>query len=479
MRFHKVDTSTEKLMLIGMITSDRFMKRIRPIYDPDYLDVGAVKTVAEWVVNYYDKYEKAPQRAIEDIFKRSSRRLGQAEAEWIEDFLTLLNAEYEETGINEDYLFDQVVGYFKRQKLRKSAERVIDLVSAGKEDQAEDVWHESMVIPGSGDLGVDPFDPSYITHALDKEEHRVTLTLGIKSIDDMVGSAKSGWLVLFLAPMKRGKTWMMSHMAIRSVVKGLNTVFISLETEAEDGAERLWMNIGSLTKEKEELRFPYFTNPRTEEVEYELVKRPQLSLKNILASVKTFRKVARGRLRLKSFPMGSAGIKEIKNYLNLLEVYEGFQPHVIIVDYLGAMKMPRLFGDGDTAYNRNSILLKALAQEKQAIVYSGHQATRDTLKKWSINPEDTSQDIRIFANVDMMFGLNQTTDEMDEGIIRVNVLGHRHRRFTRNKEAKILQQLGAGQVVLDDRLVDKPTVKKGNLYGGEGKRNQSSSQLDK
>ena len=40
--------------------------------------------------------------------------------------------------------------------------------------------------------------------------------------------------------------------------------------------------------------------------------------------------------------------------------------------------------------------------------------------------------------------------------MRINVLGHRHRKFTRRKQAKVLQQFSAGQFVLDDRIIDMP-----------------------
>jgi len=472
MRVTKVDVSVEKLLLTGMITSDTFLKKVLPLFDYDYLDLSPVKIVAKWVLDYYQKYEKAPKAHIQDMFRDKEERLGEDDSKWIADFLSSLSGDYEKKGINEEYLFDQVVRYFKRQKLEKSAKRVLDALDAGKDDRAEQVWMDSMIMPAVDDLGIDPFDPATIKGLWKKQDIRATMTLGIPSLDRMTGPSKSGWLVVFMGPMKRGKTWALVHVAARALTKGLNVVFISLESEDFDNAMRFWMNVGTLASDEDTITIPRFVNKDKDDIviqkEYEM---PRATRKNVLDMVKKFSRAAgAARLRVKGFPMGYGGIEEIKNYLNLLEIYEGFWPHVIVVDYIGNMKRPKGVKEEDK-WDTNSMNLKALGQERKVIMYSGHQGTREALEILTMSPIHASRDIRVLANVDVLYGLNQTDQEMKRNVMRWNVLEHRHHKFTRLMQAKVLQQFEIGQVVLDSMLIEAPKGKqrkgKDDLKGEE------------
>lgn len=454
MRFKTFDSSFEKRMLVGMIMSDTFIKKVKPVFDLDYLDLSAVKKVSEWVLDYYGAYGRAPKAVIQDIFSDKVRTLKEEDVEWIEGFLSKLSEDYEKEGFNESYLFDETTKYFRRQRMLRSAKGVQDLIERGKDEQAQQLWTDSMLLPDDSDLGVDPFNEEDVQRMYEKEQVRASMGIGVESIDEMVGPVKAGWLAVFLGPMKRGKTFALIHVAVKAMFKGYNVVFISLETEDFDNSMRMWMNLGSFSSDGRLVRYPYYTDKKKMLIDYREIERPQPTLQEVLSLVRRMRKSGMGNLRVKTYPMGVAGIKEIKAYLDLLEVVKGYSPHVIVVDYIGAMSSPtRLIGN-DSEYNYNSRMLKALAKERQAVVFSGHQATRDSLEKWSLKAGDTSQEIRLFANIDVMYGLNQTDSEMDKGVMRMNVIGHRHQKFTRNKQGHLLQAFAAGQFVLDDTLID-------------------------
>lgn len=467
-RFTRPDVDIEEQLLIGLITSDNFIKKILPVFEYDYLDMPTVAKMAKEIFKYHEAFGKAPGLHVQDIFDGMRKRLSEEEADWIRRFLVKLDSRAEKSGgFNEDYLFRNCLKYFGRQKLRKSAERVLDLLDNDRQDQAERVWLDSMSIPEAEGLGIDPFDPEIVKKIFERQEEGLQMSLGISSIDRMVGPVKSGWLVVFLGPEKRGKTWSLVHVAMRALFGGCNVVFISLEAADEkdmDSAMRFWKSMGSLSNRGPELDFPYFVDG--DEVGYDRKKRPELKRKKVLENVKIFRRAISARFRLKTYPMGTGSMEDIGRYLDLLWVYENFSPHVVVVDYLGIIRAPGNIRETRDKYNYNSVALKALAQERRVIVFTGHQGVAASMEKMNLGPLDTSEDRRTLANVDVMYGLNQTEKEMDDGIMRVNVLVHRHRRFTRAKQAKVLQQLDVGQFVLDDRLIDRPASK--NLKKGEG-----------
>ena len=181
-------------------------------------------------------------------------------------------------------------------------------------------------------------------------------------------------------------------------------------------------------------------------------------------------KGAKGRLRLKSFPSYSAGVTDIRRYLDSLEAVEGFQPHVLVVDYLGAMAEPK-GKSGRDVYDHNSKELKAIAEERKMVVVSAHQGSRQTLDSMNMRATDVPEDVRILANVDCLFGLNQTESEKDDNVIRLNVLMHRFRRFSRMRQVRVEQMLDRGVFHLRSKLlkrapVDGKTKKGGSIKHG-------------
>ena len=102
----RLDSSIERKILIGMIVSDKFIKRIQPIIDPKLLEGSFIAKVVLWCLEYFNTYHKAPQRHIEDIFhvKVENDRIGDAEAEMVSDFLTEISNQYEQEKFNVEYV---------------------------------------------------------------------------------------------------------------------------------------------------------------------------------------------------------------------------------------------------------------------------------------------------------------------------------------------------------------------------------------
>lgn len=479
---HEIDSSLERRIIIGMIVSTEFMKRIRPLVTNDVFAMSASRTVGNWCCDYFDKYSESPKEEIQDVYRVKSDKLEDSEKKWISEFLSGLSEDYENKRFNKDRLFEQARDHFKKQKYRKMIEDIDDLLDDNRLDDIDTLIHKS--IKGAADvtdMGVNPFSLEYALKVAALETQFST-TLGMGAFDRLIGPLMSEWLIMFMAPMKRGKTRTLTHLAVWFALRGLNTVFVSLESGYSDLAKTIWMALGSLTTEESgDVKLPYFkteskrhhkrkkiSDEYTErEILSKIVKRPRVADEDeIIKVINKFNMMGRGRLILKSFPAYTAGVAEIEKYLDSLEAFMSFQPHAIIVDYLGAMKRPYRL-EGRDAYDVNSKELKGMAQRRKALVASAHQGSRKTIEKLNMNPEDTPEDIRILGNVDALFGLMQTDDEKKMGVMRYNVLAHRFRRFTPFKQVKVLTAPEMGRLYLDGEIIDAPVEeekkKKGEL----------------
>jgi hypothetical protein len=112
-----INTSQEDAILIAMITSTEFLKGIIPIYNADYVEGSYTKTVADWCIEHYAEFKKAPGVHIQDIFDRRVREgLAPATADIIEQFLTRLSSSHEKErahALDVEFAISEAVEYFK------------------------------------------------------------------------------------------------------------------------------------------------------------------------------------------------------------------------------------------------------------------------------------------------------------------------------------------------------------------------------
>jgi replicative DNA helicase len=463
-RLREVDSSIEKDILIGMIVSNEFLRGVVDIINVRFLDVRPVQIVAGWVLEYYNNYNKAPGSLIEEIYKDKESTLDIEDSDWIKEFLQQLSNEYKNNKFNESYLVNRTIGYLKAQKITKNAKRAIDFVAAGKVDKAEELLYDSMKLSVKGeDLSFNPFDLDKVDELLG-EIDREGLTFGIEALDRLIGRLKWGWLFMVLGPPKRGKTWFITEMAVRSALLGLDTLLISLESGKGDSAERIYMNTGSflssLDYSDSAVQMPSFSSDFETSMKIRYVGKRAGSVRSKGAVKRKIREILQqpiGRLEVAPFPMYSAGLPEFRRLLDYLWAYKRFSPKVILVDYLGIMKAPKGV-KGRDVYDENAKGLKGLAQEREALVCMGMQGSRKMMENMmSIRGSDIPEDIRVLAHVDAGIGLNQTIEEQEEGLMRLNVVAHRWRNFSPSgQQAYVLQQFRVGQSALDSRLLSAP-----------------------
>lgn len=455
MEIETVSDPIEKQIVIGLITSSDYSKQIIPILELNLFESTMCRIVAGWCIEYFKKYGDVPGKEIKYIYQDKMKSIkNKTQRKLTRIFIKRINRNYSELGFNIDYIFKRTRNYIRERTLKQKIGVINSYLESGDVDKAEEQWFDTIRFSGYEDLGFNPLDTKDIDRAFSRDENfRVKIGTGIEALDRIAGKAKSGWLCAYIAPTKRGKTFSLWHTAIAAYLRGLNVVFISLETEEEDNALRFWSGLGSLsTVESNRLKFPYFANDEKTKVKHKKVRRPLIGSSSVKRVVKVTQKMGGGRIRIKRYPMKGGSVSDFERYLDMLEVYDNFSAHLIIVDYLGIIKPPSGVSGRDS-YDTNSQLLKSLAQKKDCVVFTGHQATRRTLDMDTYGSEETSEDIRVIANLDIGYSINQTEAEKELLQNRYGVIAHRHKYFTVYRQAKNLIQLEAGQTSLDSRVI--------------------------
>lgn len=151
--------------------------------------------------------------------------------------------------------------------------------------------------------------------------------------------------------------------------------------------------------------------------------------------------------RVKCFPRFSVTFDEIRSYIFRYIEKTGWHPDIIIIDYLDitAQEHPEIRIDIDGKWKKAS----RLAGELNCLVLNADQANKAARTAYKIDKTSTSESKTKDGHLDVRIAINQTTDEKDLNIARINTLFHRHIDFNERREILVTQRLEVSQPILD------------------------------
>jgi len=211
------------------------------------------------------------------------------------------------------HISDELKAFIKRSKLEKALyESAADIEDETKFPEIESKIKEAILWKEDVSLGVS------IAKDIDKryDELERIYTNVIKTPWPQLNASLGGGLfekeiACIIAPSGVGKSIVLSNVATHVFSKlQKKVVYISLELSEARLGQRLDVSMtnikmAQIVKEREAVKKYWY---------------------NIM-------KDNPGELRMKEFPTSSVNSRDIENYLYTLEIYEGFKPDIIIIDY--------------------------------------------------------------------------------------------------------------------------------------------------
>jgi hypothetical protein len=187
---------------------------------------------------------------------------------------------------------------------------------------------------------------------------------------------------------------------------------------------------------------------------FEVFERPAFIYSEAAKQIKSFQTMyGSDNYRAKVYPRFSATVSDIERDLDLLERTEGFVPDVISIDYADIIK-PEGAHANEAFVSLDDIWksLAGMAARRHCLVVTASQSTTAGLSKKQQGQEDVKGWRDKIGHVDLMFALNQTGAEKKNGVMRINVIAHRHEEFHEDQFCYVLQNLNTGQVELDSMI---------------------------
>ena len=224
------DKHIERRIIIGMIVSTEYLTELYKFWDARVLKAPMAQRLASWCIDYFDKYEKAPNRDIEGIYiEHLKKGLPKDIAEDIEEeILPGLSDDYDREKFNHRYLLDQTKQYFRERNLQLFSDQIKGLVDTGELTAAEEAAldYKPMAQELTDVVNLDKTDAikdDILEAFAESSKPVVTYPGALGGVWN--GQMTRGAFVGLLAPEKRGKSYVLLDIAMRGCSQGANVAF--------------------------------------------------------------------------------------------------------------------------------------------------------------------------------------------------------------------------------------------------------------
>lgn len=471
MRRKTVKTDRARIVLTGMILSTEALRRVSMMYRPGMFRVDFADLVAEWCLDYFQQYGKAPGKDIEGVYHRKMLRMSEEQQGNVEALLSRLSAEWERDGshFNASFAVDTAVELFKENHLRAVVEDLNQRLETGDVPGAETALAGFSTVQAPHTDAINPYtDEEAIRRAFDAVQEPLFTFPG--DFGKMVNrQLVRGGFLAWMGREKIGKTWYLDLMAHQAAKCRCNVAFFQVgDMTEEDMIVRKHTSLSGIPSDPdllgETLRVPReiveTDDPDADgncgvtgyDVVYDEEK--VTTLLDAAAAIqhgKVFAHRLRGRdFKLFTFPNDTVNVRFIRDRLDVLAATELWIPDVIVIDYADILSPePDSAKEFRHQQNKTWKALRALAQERHCLVITATQADAASYDpSVNLSMRNFSEDKRKLSHVTAMAGLNQTEGEKECGLLRVNWIVLRKGRFASSRFCYLLQCLEKGRPLI-------------------------------
>lgn len=465
MKRQKIDGHIERQLLIALVTSKEFLSQAIMVMDLDLIDIPYFRRIAGWCVDYFKKYKTSPGKDIQTTFHSweegitNKEEITQADA--IADLLESLSDQWEDNDpLNVPYLLDQLRTYLERKSLKRLQDNLDFALHIGHEEDAKNAILNFKPIEVMSGMGIDPLR--------DKDTWARAFSISQEPLIEFPGDAgkflnnslvRDG-LIGIQAPEKRGKTFWCIEFVVRALKERRKVAFFQVGDLSEHQVMiRLGMYFAQRPSKKQycgRIELPNKIKPPREEGEEIEVEHNVKNFDRPLteqACLKAAQKLMKGYglnpnksyLKVSIHSNSSINIQGISSILDYWEMMEGFIPDIIVIDYADILapensrELPR------DQVNSTWKAMRRLSQERHCLVIAPTQADAASYGQQTQSMKNFSEDKRKIAHVTGMLGLNQTDEEKEIGVMRLNWIALREGYFNSKKCLWVGQCLPIGR----------------------------------
>lgn len=436
MKRKKYKGDEERTILTGMIVNSRVLGKIVSGLKSEKKPFRSKwsNQIYAWCHDFFTKYNKAPRGSIRVLFSSfASTQDDEAVIELIEKYLASLSDDYRTLAkeINEDYLVDMASRYFSEIRFTRLKDQLeAGLLRHDMESVKEGLATFSPVSFATSATVEVITDEEAWKEAVEVQEDQ-TLVHYPGALGQFFDThlCRDGF-ISFLAPEKRGKSFWLIDIAWRAAVRSKRrTFFFSVgDMSKRQMMQRfvvratrrplaagdiqipkrvVQMGSGESRVSSETLSFPH----RISTKEWKQAQRKIQQLTSANSSL----------LKMECSANSTTTVHDIETSLNE-EIKKGWVPDVVVIDYADILAPEAGARSLDFRHQTNETwkALRRMSQRFHCLVVTATQSDAASYDAKVLTKKNFSEDKRKLSHVTGMAGLNQTDEEKQKGVYRVN-----------------------------------------------------------
>jgi replicative DNA helicase len=391
------------------------MRRVLPFIKPEYFE-GVYQQLFREVAQFVAKYNKLPTA---ESFKIELDESTKFNDEQYRHAVEIIPEIFRVEEVDETWLYNRTEKWCQDRELFNAVMESITIIDGKHQkltkDALPDLLTKALSVTFDTNIGHDYLEnveERYEFYHAQEEKTAFDIDL-FNQITKGGLSNKS--LNICLAGTGVGKSLFMCHVAASALNLGKNVLYITMEMSEERIAERIDANL---------LDVPI------DQIEH-------MSKEMFSSAVNRLKTKTNGKLIVKEYPTGSANANHFRALLNELKLKKGFEPDIIMIDYLNICASARMKMGGSV---NSYAYIKAIAEELRGLavefdlpIVSATQTTRTGFNSSDPGLEDTSESFGLPATADLMFALVSTEELEQQGQLMVKQLKNRYNDPNKNK----------------------------------------------
>lgn len=400
----KFDSQTvEKIICIYLLRTPNFLLKVgKYLITKDYKKRSffiddKLQFLLNIAVAYQKQYNKAPSKDIfviyvekkfseDPLIKKSLMAL-------IEDIFSK-----DISSIDTKFIEEQTVNFIKKQRaVEATLLNQADIIS-GNYDSLDERMREAVNINLDKDFGYSIVDMDTTFRMVQQAQQDTGLSYGSMLLDKSIGTPQPGELSIWCGTPGIGKSIWLANAAVKNFELGKKVVIFSMEMDERRFSSRIYQSLFSRSG-------------------VELVN---MNIDDAKLAMSTFN--PNGDVRIKRYPANAASCSTFEAYLNDLKATTGFEPDIIIIDYI----LITATNDKKSTSSENSYgYYKTVSEEMRNLgatfkvpILSASQINREGMNQKGgsngvVTSRDLSQSRGILDTVDNLFIIQQTASEKE------------------------------------------------------------------
>jgi len=390
-------------LLVGLIIKDNlFSNQLQEVIKYNFFEFKYLQLLTEKIYKFKNEFKQHPsydsiKTIINTEFATENGDIQNQIKEYYKYILSLNGID------NEEFIKSKSLDFCKKQTVKESMIRCIDLLQKSSFDEIEKDLISALRKGNDNNIGYDyrdNFEERY------KEDQRHPISCGFDEVDKIIaGGFGQGELIIIVAPTGAGKSHLLVHFCSQALKNGKIVVYYTLELSNNMIGKRTDSCISGVALD--ELK---------------------LSKDEVLKSLNKLD----GDLTIKEYPTKSASVNIIKNHLEKLR-QKNIMPDLIIVDYLDLLKSQNKYESKRHELESIAEQLRATAQEFKCPLVTATQSNRESLEQEHFSMDKISEAYAktFCADLVMLLARNRENKQSNTATLTIgkNRQGNDFKRF--------------------------------------------------